>query len=88
MRLQELHIDTLKIDRHFIGKLIDTRQDVITGDIIRMAHRYGLKVVAEGVENELQKEYLLNHDCDYIQGYLYSPSVSGKKAKKMVMERE
>lgn len=88
VRLQELHIDTLKIDRHFIGKLIDTRQDVITGDIIRMAHRYGLKVVAEGVENELQKEYLLNHDCDYIQGYLYSPSVSGKKAKKMVMERE
>ena len=84
VRLQELHIDTLKIDRHFIGKLVNSSHDAITGDIIRMAHRYGLKVVAEGVENELQKEYLVNHDCDYLQGYLYSPSVSGEKAKKML----
>lgn len=84
VRVQELHIDTLKIDRHFIGKLVDSRHDVITGDIIRMAHRYGLKVVAEGVENDIQKEYLLNHQCDYIQGYFYSPSVSKEKAKEMI----
>lgn len=84
VRLQELYIDTLKIDRQFIGKLVDLNHDVITGDIIRMAHRYGLKVVAEGVENMLQKEYLLKHECDYLQGYLYSPSVTGIKAKKML----
>jgi len=86
VRLRELLIDTLKIDRGFIKKLENSSRDLIIGDIIKMTHRFGLKVVAEGVEHEMQRDFLLLHDCDYLQGYLFSPSVSREKALKMLDE--
>jgi EAL domain-containing protein (putative c-di-GMP-specific phosphodiesterase class I) len=43
--------------------------------IIGMAHRLGLKVIAEGVETEEQRDVLINAGCDYGQGYLFSPPV-------------
>ena len=84
VRLHELLIDTLKIDRGFINKLENSSRDLIIGDIIKMTHRLGLKVVAEGIEREMQRDFLLLHDCDYLQGYLFSPSVSREKALKML----
>ena len=44
----------------------------ITGDIISMAHKMNHNVVAEGIEHEKQKQYLLENGCDLIQGYLIS----------------
>ncbi|NCB73034.1 MAG: EAL domain-containing protein, partial [Clostridia bacterium] len=44
----------------------------ITGDIISMAHKLGHCAIAEGVEYEEQKQYLKEHGCDKIQGYLVS----------------
>jgi EAL domain-containing protein (putative c-di-GMP-specific phosphodiesterase class I) len=44
----------------------------MSADIISMAHKIGLTVVAEGVEEEEQRRYLQKHDCDIIQGYLVS----------------
>lgn len=84
VRLHELLIDRLKIDKQFINKLENSRRDLIIGDIIKMTHRYGLEVVAEGIENEMQRAFLLEHGCDYLQGFLFSPSVSSDKALEML----
>ncbi len=84
VRLHELLIDTLKIDRGFINKLENSSRDLIIGDIIKMTHRFGLKVVAEGIEHEMQRDFLLLHDCDYLQGFLFSPSVTRERALEML----
>jgi len=70
-RVKELNVNSIKIDKHFIDKLLEAGPDkAITGDIISMAHRLGHSTVAEGVECEAQKEYLRISGCDRIQGYL------------------
>ena len=80
-RLAELNIDTVKIDRFFIDKISHTtEQDLIISDIISMAHKIGLSVVAEGVEDERQKAYLQKHGCDIIQGYLLSKPLAEESA--------
>lgn len=69
--LKELNVDILKIDKAFIDPISpgDT-SEYITTDIISLAHRLGLSVVAEGVELESQMEYLFYADCDCVQGYI------------------
>lgn len=80
-RERELHIDCLKIDKYFVDKLLLLGDnETITSDIISMAHKLGHSVVAEGVEEERQRQYLLEHHCDYLQGYLFSRPVSPDKA--------
>lgn len=69
--LRNIDIDILKIDRAFIDKIIEN-DPLITQDIIAMAHRLNLKVVAEGVESKRQIDYLTKHGCDIIQGYYVS----------------
>lgn len=86
-RLSELSIDTLKIDRYFINKISDTKRDyLITRDIISFAHSLGLKTVAEGVELDTQKDFLLEYDCDKLQGFLYSKPVPENEAIKILKE--
>jgi diguanylate cyclase (GGDEF)-like protein len=76
-RLGELSIDTVKIDKYFIDSISNKDHKlIIAGDIISMAHKLGHKVVAEGVELQSQKEYLLEKGCDFIQGYLFSKPLS------------
>jgi len=53
---------------------------LLTSEIISMAHKLGLKVVAEGVETEIQKEYLEKNGCDIIQGYLFSRPLLSERA--------
>jgi diguanylate cyclase (GGDEF)-like protein len=73
----ELNIDIVKIDRHFIQKIVHGgERNLITTDIISMAHKLGLTVIAEGVENKIQKEYLQRNGCDALQGYYFSRPVS------------
>ncbi len=72
-REKELKVDFMKIDKYFIDRLLDTDlNNTITGDIISMAHKLGQYTVAEGVEHDCQLQYLKEHDCDRIQGYLIS----------------
>jgi len=72
-RERELNINCLKIDKYFIDKLNNHDVDgCITGDIISMAHKLGHSVIAEGVEYEEQKQYLIKNNCDFVQGYLFS----------------
>lgn len=72
-RLRDLNVDIVKIDKMFVDNiLIKKREDLILPDIISMVHKVGLKVVAEGVETEEQREFLAEAGCDVIQGYYYS----------------
>ena len=80
-RERELNVNCLKIDKYFIDKLIMLDEnEVITADIISMAHKIGHYVVAEGVEHEKQKNYLLESGCDLLQGYLFSRPVPEEDA--------
>jgi PAS domain S-box-containing protein len=80
-REQELDVDRLKIHKTFIDRVGAREEDqVIAGDIISIAHRLGHTVVAEGVEQEIQKAYLVKHQCDFLQGYLFSGPVGEAEA--------
>jgi EAL domain-containing protein (putative c-di-GMP-specific phosphodiesterase class I)/FixJ family two-component response regulator len=66
-------VNTIKIDRIFVSNVINgERNSSIVRAIITMAHSLGMKVVAEGVETENQKNMLLVNQCNLIQGYYYS----------------
>ncbi len=70
--LQDLKVDTIKIDRKFISPLTrDDKSYGIVKALIDMSHAFGIKVVAEGVELTEQKDILAELGCDIIQGYLY-----------------
>jgi EAL domain-containing protein (putative c-di-GMP-specific phosphodiesterase class I) len=72
----ELPVDVIKIDKSFIDKiLVQDNQRQIIQELIAMCHKLGLIVVAEGVEHEEQRQYLLEAGCDLMQGYLYSKPV-------------
>ena len=72
--LRRLPINTLKVDKEFIGDLSHDPDDAsITATVIAMAHSLGLNVVAEGVETADQLNFLQAHACDEIQGYWLSP---------------
>ncbi|MCS3903577.1 diguanylate cyclase (GGDEF)-like protein/PAS domain S-box-containing protein [Methylohalomonas lacus] len=69
--LKRFPLNRLKIDRGFISGIPDDGNDVvITQTIILMARQLGLSVVAEGVETEAQKTFLLENDCANVQGFL------------------
>ena len=78
--LQSFPLDTLKIDRCFVHN-IDSQpaNAAITSAIIQMSHDLGLKVIAEGVETLAEKEFLVQHKCDGIQGYFVSPPVPAEE---------
>ena len=72
--LKKLPITKLKIDRSFIKDLPQDAEDsAITKTIINLCSNLNLKVIAEGVETDEQREFILVNGCKFIQGYLYSP---------------
>jgi diguanylate cyclase (GGDEF)-like protein/PAS domain S-box-containing protein len=75
--LQKFDIDFLKIDQSFVRHLIPACTDLaLCKAIIVMAHELGIKVIAEGVETEQQRELLAAAGCDYAQGYLFAQPMS------------
>jgi EAL domain-containing protein (putative c-di-GMP-specific phosphodiesterase class I) len=71
--LKELPIDGMKIDRSFVRDLPHQRGSVaIARAVVQMAQGLQLTVVAEGVENEEQRRFLVDHGCDLLQGDLIS----------------
>jgi diguanylate cyclase (GGDEF)-like protein/PAS domain S-box-containing protein len=75
--LKKFDIDYLKIDKAFVSNLESNVNDMaLCNAIIVMAHTLGLKVIAEGVETEAQKEILQQASCDFAQGYLFSKPVA------------
>ncbi len=83
--LQSLPIDTLKIDRSFtknIGQ--NTKQDVILESIIRLADELNLKLVIEGIETQSQRDFLVEHNCLFGQGYYFSHPIGLDEAYQLM----
>ena len=71
--LRELPIHGLKIDRSFVSRIGRTEQDeAVLSAMLRLAHSLNLDIVAEGVETEQQRQFLLDRKCRMLQGHLYS----------------
>jgi EAL domain-containing protein (putative c-di-GMP-specific phosphodiesterase class I) len=75
--LKKYQIDYLKIDRSFVSNLsIHSTDMAICEAMILMAHKLGMKVIAEGIETEEQLQLLKQAGCDYGQGFLFSKPLS------------
>lgn len=87
--LKEFPIDKLKIDRSFIKDVNRSQDDAaITTAVIAMAHELGLTVLAEGVENSSQLQFLINHNCNYMQGFYFSKPIPADEFKDMLCQDE
>jgi EAL domain-containing protein (putative c-di-GMP-specific phosphodiesterase class I) len=74
-QLQKLHFDVLKIDRAFVLRIENAEGNTLIASMIAMAHGLGMRVVAEGVENQRQMQLLRTLGCDEGQGYFFSRPV-------------
>lgn len=71
--LKKFHIEYLKIDQSFTRNLAPGSSDLALCEaIIVMAHKLGIKVIAEGIETQQQRDFLVQAGCDYGQGYLFA----------------
>lgn len=74
--LNNLPLDTLKLDRVFMSDNLNERQQIILSSIVEMAKKLNIAVLCEGVENDSQNEFLRKIGCDMVQGYYYSVPLS------------
>lgn len=85
--LNKLDIDFLKIDRSFVQNLqADSNDLALCEAIIVMAHKLGLKVIAEGIETQGQQDLLINAGCDHGQGYLFAKPLSVTEFEKLLVK--
>ncbi|MDO8466371.1 MAG: EAL domain-containing protein, partial [Gallionella sp.] len=83
--LKKFDIDYLKIDQSFVRHLETDRNDLVLCEaIIVMAHKLGIKVIAEGVETKRQRDMLGIAGCDYAQGYLYSKPIPAEEFEELL----
>ncbi len=86
--LQRLPIDTLKVDRSFVSRIQNTpdgNRNIVEA-IISLAHRLDMIVVAEGVETLEQYTILLDMNCQFGQGYLFSKPLAKSKVDELIEE--
>ncbi len=90
--LQNLPVDTLKIDRSFVRQIPDTHGALTTDSrtaviraITSLAQALGMRVVAEGVETERQRSFLQMIGCDGLQGYYFSKPVPAEEFEKLIV---
>ena len=85
--LKKLGVDYLKIDQSFIHEImIDPSNEAIISAIIVMSHHLGIKVIAEGVENREQCDFLRRLACDEAQGYYFSLPVTVEEAELLLKQ--
>lgn len=83
--LREIPLSSVKIDRSFIFDLHkDENADKLIASIVSMAHKLGLEVVAEGVEEQSQADHLTALGCEYLQGYYFSRPVPQEEVQRML----
>ncbi len=87
-RLNQMLVTTLKIDRSFIADLPHDRSSaVLVATIIQMAHNLGLHPLAEGIETEAQRRFLIEHNCPLGQGFLFSRPVPAAEMERLYLAR-
>jgi diguanylate cyclase (GGDEF)-like protein/PAS domain S-box-containing protein len=85
--LKRFPIDTLKIDKSFMGDVCTDLDDrAIVRAIVTLGHALDLTVIAEGVETREQLDYLTELECDVVQGFLFSKSLSSKDFGELLIE--
>jgi EAL domain-containing protein (putative c-di-GMP-specific phosphodiesterase class I) len=78
--LKKLPVEKLKIDQSFVRDIeTDSEDKLIVKATIELAHRLGLKVIAEGVETAGSYELLRQMECDYVQGYYISRPIEANQ---------
>lgn len=88
-RLKDLKVDVIKIDKVFVDDVVENynTQQIIRA-IFGLAKNLNFSVVAEGVENEQQKDFLLENGCTRIQGYFYSRPLEVSKMEDFIMQKD
>ena len=85
--LKRFPLNVLKIDKRFVDDIPHHQDDMeIAATILAMGHTLRLRVLAEGVETQAQLEFLRSRDCDYYQGYYFSPPVPAEAFAQLVRE--
>jgi EAL domain-containing protein (putative c-di-GMP-specific phosphodiesterase class I) len=83
--LKKFKVDFLKIDQSFVRDMMSSLESRIFAEtIVLMAHRLGLKVIAEGVETCEQRDWLKAAGCDFAQGFLYSEALSAPRFQDLL----
>ncbi|NNJ91020.1 MAG: EAL domain-containing protein [Gammaproteobacteria bacterium] len=86
--IKRLPVQILKLDKTFVQDIgIDEGDTEISAATLALAHNLKLKVVAEGVETEFQRNFLIANDCDYLQGYLFSKPLPASEITEILMNQ-
>jgi EAL domain-containing protein (putative c-di-GMP-specific phosphodiesterase class I) len=87
-RLSQMMVTTLKIDRSFVHDLPNDRSAAhLVSAIIQLARNLGLEPLAEGIETEEQRAFLVGEGCTFGQGFLFSPAVPAAEVAQLVRSR-
>jgi diguanylate cyclase (GGDEF)-like protein/PAS domain S-box-containing protein len=87
-RLKVLPAGTLKVDRSFVSDLPGNRSSAtLTEAIVRLARGLDMEPLAEGIENEEQRQFLIGLGCRLGQGYLFSPPITAAEIERMWQQR-
>jgi diguanylate cyclase (GGDEF)-like protein len=86
--LRQFPVDTIKLDRSFVRDITGAQEGAIVSSVISMAHSLSMKVMAEGVENETQMNFLKAHRCDRLQGFFYSVPLSTSSLTRFIDENK
>jgi diguanylate cyclase (GGDEF)-like protein/PAS domain S-box-containing protein len=82
--LKQFPVDIIKVDQSFVQDMnMDPGDEAIVRAVINLGHSLGIKVVAEGIENEQQAERLIELSCDFGQGFLYSRAIPARRVPKL-----
>ncbi len=80
--MKNFNVDVLKIDRSFFLDNHDERGEIVIEGIIKLAHTLNMEIVAEGVEDDAQVEFLKSIDCESAQGYIFAKPMKIKEFEK------
>ncbi len=87
--LKQLPISKLKIDRSFVKDIgVDQNGEAIVKAILALAHSLNLEVVAEGVEEQSQVNFLRGHDCEVLQGYFFSKPIGVDEVSELLRQEK
>jgi EAL domain-containing protein (putative c-di-GMP-specific phosphodiesterase class I) len=85
--LKRMPVDVLKVDQSFVSGLGEDAGDTaIVASVISLAHAFGLRVVAEGVETPEQHQHLAILNCDFAQGYLWNKAMPADQLRRAIAE--